>query len=153
MTDEIDSKIQFLKEEILKEIRNSEMKNNNIQMQLQQDMEDKFYSMDKYMDENKSRFENIQDKDATFKIKIMENFPDLVKKAENNAEDIFTQNLRITKLENELTSTIKKYDKIISENLFVPGVIGDYCQFKNLKEYIEVIIIITYDVLPNTKQY
>jgi len=129
------------------------MKNNNIQMQLQQDMEDKFYSMDKYMDENKSRFENIQDKDATFKIKIMENFPDLVKKAENNAEDIFTQNLRITKLENELTSTIKKYDKIISENLFVPGVIGDYCQFKNLKEYIEVIIIITYDVLPNTKQY
>ena len=29
-----------------------------------------------------------------------------------------------------------KYDKIISENLLVPGIIGKSCKFGNLKEYI-----------------
>ena len=33
-----------------------------------------------------------------------------------------------------------KYDRVIEDNLLVPGLIGIKCQFNNVKEYIQSVI-------------
>jgi hypothetical protein len=44
---------------------------------------------------------------------------------------------RLNNLEKDLKAACYKYDRIFLDNLEVPGYIGEYCKFKNLKQYIE----------------
>jgi len=48
--------------------------------------------------------------------------------------------LRLVNLQKDLSQLNEKYDKIFEENLIIPGTIGDFCKFKNMREYIEVRI-------------
>ncbi len=138
MSNEIDTKILHLKEEVLKAMHESDNKNMEIFFNLQKKLEEKFTYIDVKLEENKLKFDSLQDKDANFKIKIIENFPLLENSVKNNSEDIFLQKICLNSFEKQLRDAINKYDKIVLENLIVPGTIGEYCQFKNLKEYIEV---------------
>ena len=55
----------------------------------------------------------------------------------NKVEDmIITHELRIKNNLDDISRIKLKYDKIISENLYVSGFIGNSCQFKNLSEYL-----------------
>ena len=107
-------------------------------MQALQETEEKLFAINKYMEENKLRFQTLQNQESSYKVKILENLPELEKTVKNNSEDIFTQKIGITNCEKNLDSATKKYDKIVIENLNVPGLIGNSCQYKNLREYIEV---------------
>ena len=49
---------------------------------------------------------------------------------------VLTHDLRIKNNMNEILQMKLKYDRIISENLYVSGFIGATCQFKNLSEYL-----------------
>ncbi len=141
MSSELDDKLLFLKEELLKEVRFSENKILDVQMGLKIEFIDKFNNVDQKLEVNTLRFESLQEKDTSLQIKVLENFPSVVTKAENNAEDIFHQNIKLTSLQKDLESAIKKYDNMIMNNLFIPGTIGQFCPFKNLREYIEVNFI------------
>ena len=50
--------------------------------------------------------------------------------------DVMINKLHISGCRKDIDNSIYKYDKIISENLLVPGLIGTSCKFQNLKEYI-----------------
>ena len=64
------------------------------------------------------------------KISELENF-------KNKIDDmIITHEVRIKNNLEEISRIKLKYDKIISENLYVSGFIGNACQFKNLSEYL-----------------
>ena len=49
---------------------------------------------------------------------------------------LITHEVRIKNNFDEITKSRLRYDKLISENLYVPGYIGNACQFKNLSDYI-----------------
>ena len=49
---------------------------------------------------------------------------------------LITHEVRIKNNIEEISKIKTKYDKIISENLFVSGFIGTACQFRNLSEYL-----------------
>ena len=49
---------------------------------------------------------------------------------------LMKQNIIINNCTNDLKNSCFKYDKIIMDNLYVPSLIGQACQFPNLKEYI-----------------
>ena len=49
---------------------------------------------------------------------------------------IITHELRIKNNMNDISTMKLRYDKILSDNLYVSGFIGSSCQFKNLSEYI-----------------
>ena len=64
------------------------------------------------------------------KISNLENF-------NNKANDmLITHEVRIKNNSDTLTKFQLKYDKLITENLFVPGYIGPSCQFKTLSDYL-----------------
>ena len=52
-------------------------------------------------------------------------------------EQLAIINIRISNLNKDLSKTQMKYDKIFLDNLTVPGYIGEYSQYKTLREYIE----------------
>ena len=49
---------------------------------------------------------------------------------------LITHEIRIKNNTDEVSKIKLKYDKIITENLYVSGFIGTACQFKNLSEYL-----------------
>ena len=49
---------------------------------------------------------------------------------------IITHEVRIKNNMDDISRIKLRYDRIISENLYVPGFIGSACQFKNLAEYL-----------------
>jgi hypothetical protein len=63
---------------------------------------------------------------------------DLLQFQRRATDQINSHELRIGNLQKTLTSACYKYDKIFIDNLQIPGTIGDYCRFKNMKEYIDV---------------
>ena len=52
-------------------------------------------------------------------------------------DGILAHEIRITKNINEINALRTKYDKIVLDNLLLPGQIGPSCQFKNLSQYIK----------------
>ncbi len=54
-------------------------------------------------------------------------------------EEIVNLKGKFLKLNEDYNHSCLKYDKVIFENLDVPGIVGDYGKFKNLREYIEVM--------------
>ena len=54
-------------------------------------------------------------------------------KAEQN---IITHNLKLKNISSELDKMKLKYDKLISDNLKVPGLVGSGCQYKTISAYI-----------------
>ena len=49
---------------------------------------------------------------------------------------LITHEVRIKNNFDEITKLRLRYDKLISENFYVPGYIGHACQFKNLSDYL-----------------
>ena len=60
-----------------------------------------------------------------------------LEKFKNKADGILiTHEIRINKNNKDIDDMKTKYDKIIVDNLSVPGYIGPACQYKNIGEYI-----------------
>ena len=45
--------------------------------------------------------------------------------------------VKLDSISKQFADSCYKYDRIFMENLVIPGLIGDYCKFKNLREYLE----------------
>ena len=52
-------------------------------------------------------------------------------------EQLSTINIRISNINKSLSSMQIKYDKIFLDNLTVPGYIGEFSQYKTMRDYIE----------------
>ena len=70
----------------------------------------------------------IEEKD-----KILEKIKTVEKDIKNS---IMVQEIHLNTCQKELSKSIYKYDKAISDNLLVPALIGPGCQFSSLKGYI-----------------
>ena len=49
---------------------------------------------------------------------------------------LMAHDIKLSTCERDISNACYKYDKIFLDNLSVPGTIGDYCKYKNLREYI-----------------
>jgi hypothetical protein len=80
----------------------------------------------------------------------------------NLKNEINVHSLHIDKCQRDISNMGFKYDKIVSSNLMIPGLVGPMCRFGNLKDYIlsnrrEISTInsnisVTKDDLKNTKR-
>ena len=70
------------------------------------------------------------------KEKNIEKIENLEKFKNKTESTILAQNIRINKSLDEISDIKAKYDKIIIENLTIPGFVGHSCKYKNLSEFI-----------------
>ena len=69
-------------------------------------------------------------------------------------DQLYLQDNKINNLQKSTSSEISKCEKLIKDNFLIPGLIGEYCQYKNLSDYIKVkasniIILINKQYLTN----
>lgn len=55
-------------------------------------------------------------------------------------ENLISQEIRINNLSKEISNACYKYDKIFLDNLVLPGQIGEFCRFKNLRDCLMFIL-------------
>ena len=125
----------FTKEEFLKKLNEFEekwmkmldIKDNNIQKEITNIKE----NSNDILKKSKIIMDNYTtDKMNESKINDLESF-------RNKVNDILiAHEVRINNNIKDLNNFTNKYDKMISENIYVPGFIGPSCQYKSLSEYI-----------------
>ena len=60
-----------------------------------------------------------------------------IKKVEKTINNqIMINNLNLSTCKKDLSEACFKYDKIVADNLLIPGIIGTSCQFPNLREFL-----------------
>lgn len=79
---------------------------------------------------------NLFEKSNIFLAKV-DKIDYLGKNVDSINESLTYHDVRINNLIKELNNACFKYDKIYLNNLIIPGKIGDFCKYKNLKEYLE----------------
>ena len=127
--------INSLKEEIYLTIRQLEQKIfdaiNIKTAQISDDYEKYNEKLDFIISNNRNMIESVvSEKINVEKLNALESF-------RNKADGILiSHEIRINNQNKDINNMKAKYDKVIEDNLLVPGLIGSKCQFNNVKEYI-----------------
>ena len=113
LENKINTKIEYITTEInskLEEV-NNKINTTNIKF-------DRFIETN---EENKLKFEKIDN---------------LISSYNKTRDMLLTQELKINTMSKDLDNSKFKYDKLITDNLTVPGFIGDYCKYHTLRDYL-----------------
>jgi hypothetical protein len=124
------------KNEILKEVREVEKNMESNYKKFMSSLEVKLQHYDKLFDSISVRIKDGQTSSSD-KIKL-EKVDELSAFHKKATDQILTHDVRINAIQKDLRDACFKYDKIFLENLTIPGCIGEYCKFKNIKDYLEV---------------
>ena len=129
------SEINFFKNEIYGQIRELEkklnLKINNTENKITTEFETFTTKVNTLMEKNKEIELSVVDSKLKLdKISELEKFKNKVEGM------VVTHDLRIKNNMDEILQMKLKYDRIITDNLYVSGFIGPTCQFKNLSEYL-----------------
>ena len=131
----VNNDLNIFKEEILNIIKESEkklteqIKNKDLKSNV--DFENFSNKINSLIEKNKEVVNDlITQKMKVEKIAEFETFKNKVDGM------LITHEIRIKNTVDEIEKIKTKYDKIVSENLYVSGFIGNSCQFRNLSEYL-----------------
>jgi len=129
------NELNIFKEEMLTHIRELEVKiNNQISnkaFNLNKDYQEFTAQMNSLIKNNKEMVSDlVSQKLKIEKITELETFKNKVDGM------LITHELRIKNNIDEISKMKLKYDKIVTDNLYVSGFIGNSCQFRNLSEYL-----------------
>ena len=121
-----------LKEEILSQLKKEQEKfMQNVERKMEEH-NNALHESIKKLEENKGFVEKILSNKYYF-----EKIESLDKISSKLNDGILAHEIRISKNIDDINALRTKYDKIIIDNLLLPGQIGPSCQFKNLSQYIK----------------
>ena len=129
----------FFKEDILKDIKNSESK-----LSLKYDIQ--FNLNSNKINKINSKIEQLQQRIEYLTTAITESnaLKERIDKISNYysklEESLILHDVRMKNINIKLTETIDKFDKILSESVIYPGVIGPKAKFKTFHELIDFVI-------------
>jgi len=134
------TEITKLREDVYEAIKENQKNITSSHNSLKDYLENKINNFDDIFEKLYMKIAEIQNTNITSKLKI-EKIDSLQKFKENTSEQLTNLNNNYIKLQEDYNKSCNKYDKIYIDNLDVPGIVGDYCKYKNLREYIEVNLI------------
>ena len=129
------SEVNLFKEELLGNIHDLEKKLNerinNIETKLITDLDNFSNNMNSFLEKNKDMVLSV----VSQKLKL-EKITELETFKKKVDDMLITHGIRIKNNLDDISKMKVKYDKIVSENLYVPGFIGNNCQYRNLSDYL-----------------
>ena len=129
------SEVNLFKEELLGNIHDLEKKLNerinNIENKLITDLDNFSNNMNSFLEKNKDMVLSV----VSQKLKL-EKITELETFKKKVDDMLITHGIRIKNNLDDISKMKVKYDKIVSENLYVPGFIGNNCQYRNLSDYL-----------------
>ena len=129
------NEMNIFKEEVLQKIKEIETKLTseitNKELALNADYQNFTSQINLLMNNNKEMISTIVSQKLKLeKVSELESFKNKVDSM------LITHEIRIKNNTDEIGKIKTKYDKIIADNLYVSGYIGNSCQFRNLSEYL-----------------
>ena len=135
---EIKNDFIYFKNEVLEDINNLERKLNSKILSIAKNME-----IITQNSENQSQLITTKFAEISNYIQERTTFNELKIELQKLTKKTNTQNTiystKINSLEKDLSDTCFKYEKMILNNIMIPGLIGDKCKFKTLKDLISFI--------------
>ena len=121
-----------LKEEILAQMKIE-------QKQYAENLEEKMEETKKLIEESDKKFQENKDffKKILSQKYYLDKIENLDKKSTKINDSLLAHEIRISKNIDEINFIKTKYDKIILDNLLLPGQIGPSCKYKNLSQYLK----------------
>jgi len=135
---DIQRQIVMMREEFGELLTQSENKIFNKFRNLQDDTNQSIDSLQQVQEEQKIRVNDLKSSVNSDKV-IIGKFGDCITDQKLMSEDIFLHSCKIMAMQKDLISSCTKYDRIFFDNLILPGIIGEGCNYKNLRDYIEVL--------------
>ena len=124
----------FFRNDILKDIKNLEIKINERISLLTEQLQNSNLIFSQKFEYYQEKFDEVLKNVDTseFQNKIKEKIEKYGKKIE---ETIINNNMKIQKIEKDLANSCYKYDKIFLKNMSSPGLIGDGCPYPTMKSF------------------
>ena len=127
--------IQF-KNDILKDIREFEKK-------MVEQIKLKYSTIDSSLFNYKDKIDKLEKQSKSSSANIIElktklnSFNEFFSFKEKVENMVFNHDIKLKIANEEIEKVKTKYDKILDENLIIPGILGKNSKFKNLKDYIQ----------------
>ena len=132
----ISKEIMELKNEFLKEIREIETKLDKKLEKQSLILDNRNKEQEEKINLNIQKNEQLYDQMIKEKVNI-DKISELFTSSKKLNDMLISHEIRINNLLSENTKLNKSYNRILTDNLTVPGYIGASCQYKNLSEYIQ----------------
>ena len=138
----ISKELLFFKNDILKDIKNLEIKIND-QKHYNTELENMVSSQDKLIFTLNNKIDNMSNIISDNRAEIdfyKEKFKILLDFKTKTEENLIRNNFKIKLNSEDLISAINKYDKIIADNLLYPGNIGQGCKFRDFHQLFDYVL-------------
>jgi DNA repair exonuclease SbcCD ATPase subunit len=136
--DKVRNDFLFFQNEILTDVKKFETRLNEKIAQTTDFIDQQNQKIETKFKEINSRIESllnqIQEKDSSLKFETL-----LQQIKHKNEENISKIEIKLNLLDRDLNDACFKYDKVISNNLKVPGLIGSSCPYDSLRPFLEFI--------------
>ena len=126
----------FFQNEILGDVKQMETKLNEKFSQMKKFLDSETQKYDNKIEDLTNRFTLLTEKfnDQSNTLKIEES----IKKSRQRLEELLTKiEIKLNILDKDFHNSCFKYDKIVTNNLLVPGLIGTSCPYDTLKPFLE----------------
>ena len=136
----IKKELLFFKDDILKDLKIVETTINSKYNEYQQSIKQKL----KYYED---KIEQLTEKIETFANSSMQNtyleerIDNLYKFKSKISEQVLTNEMKLDSTYKDLKDSIFKYDKLFSDSVIYPGIIGNLCKYKTFHEFMDFLII------------
>jgi hypothetical protein len=128
--------LTHFKEELLQSIREVEERISSNLSLFKDEFQRKLIQVDSKFTEFTVKVDELNNASNLDKIKL-EKVSDLIIFQKKTSDQLISHDMKLNNMQKDLTNACYKYDKIYLDNLVLPGIIGEFCRFKNLKEYID----------------
>ena len=129
----------FFKNDILKDFHNIENKLGGKYEKLSMNMESKLDMYENKINALSQKVIDLSNLISTDK-NIQEKVIELSNSETRMKEEINLNKIKIEGNTQDIQNTIFKYDKLFSENIFYPGIIGNMCKFKTFHDFIDYVL-------------
>ena len=138
--------ILLFKEDVLKDIKIIENKLKNKLDNNSIIIENKFNDYNNKLENLSQKIYNLSNL-ISFDNNIQEKIDSLIKFKNKIKDDYLSQDFKIESNYKELRDSIFAHDKLLSESIIYPGIIGQMCKFKNLHQFIDYSLLNISDFL------
>ena len=130
--------LQF-KNEVLSDIKKSQKIGENKLDKFIEFVETKFSKYDKKIDTLFGKIQEINNNKSENNI-INEHMKNLMAFESQTKEDLITIDIKLENLEKDIYNNVYRIDKILTESVIYPGIIGNMCKFKTFHEFMDYIL-------------
>ena len=128
----------FFQNDILKDIKRLESTLNNKIVQINQNLATKINSHDTTITRLSGNINELLSINAS-RNHDNQRIEELLKMRTTMNDNFIDFKTQINLINKTLSSAISKYDRIIIDNLSLPGIVGMNCKYKNVKEFLEFV--------------